>query len=293
MVATSDYRSKSVDETAIEIENSYGLQAERCANNAPFICYQQTASIWRIMQGCCNSWTCPRCGYIRAREEYGKMVNGAKVLSDTGQDLYFVTITCLGGDMTPQEAETGYAKWTNRLLSTMRADAKKRGVEWSYVQVTEYQKRGVPHSHFITTYCPSDAILIVKGEVRPDGITAKHDCLYSKWFQDKNVSAGLGPMCDISLIKSAVGVATYVSKYLFKDAVFTSWPPGWKRIRYAQSWPKLPDVRSGNDAFPVITRADWSRVRSIKKLRADDFTAYLACQEHGAIRAILNETKSP
>jgi hypothetical protein len=180
--------------------------------------------------------------------------------------------------------------WTNRLLSTLRADAKKRGIDWSYVQVTEYQKRGVPHSHFIATYCPSDALPIAKGDRRPDGITAKHDCLYSKWFQDKNVSAGLGPMCDISLIKSAVGVATYVSKYLFKEAVFTQWPSGWKRIRYSQSWPKLPDVRSDNDAFPVITRADWSRVRSLGKLKADDMTAYLACKDHGVLRIKLNET---
>lgn len=277
------YASDNVSEALSEVEQSHGLQAKKCVNGAPMIVYQTASGTWRIVQGCCNHWTCPRCGYMRAREEYGRMVHGAKKLAAAGETLYFLTITCLGGDMTPGEAETSYMTWTNRLLTACRTKQKRAGKSWAYVQVTEYQKRGVPHSHLITTFCPDDAVLVRSGKRRPDGIMARHDCLFSQWFQDRNVSAGLGPMCDVSEIKSAIGVAVYVSKYLFKDAVFTTWPPGWKRIRYSQSWPKMPDVRADNEAFPVVTRADWSRLMRLsrsEKVSAADDTAYEICLAH-------------
>lgn len=256
------------------------------------IVYQTAAKTWRIVQGCCNHWTCPRCGYMRAREEYGRMVHGAKKLAAQGETLYFLTITCRGGNMTPEQAERDYMKWTNRLLTACRTKSRRAGKSWYYVQVTEYQKRGVPHSHLIATFCPDDAIPVHSGERRPDGITAKHDCLFSQWFQDRNVSAGLGPMCDISEIKSAVGVAVYVSKYLFKDAVFTQWPASWKRIRYSQSWPKLPDVRSDNEAFPVKSRADWSKLIILsrqEKVTAVDSVSYEICLAHLATDVLRNK----
>jgi len=272
-----EVKSESAQEALSEVEQSYGLQAEKCTNGAPFICFEKSPGYWVLAQGCCNNWTCPRCGYMRARAEYGRMVHGANELEKSGETMFFLTITCRGGDMTPATAEREYMKWTNRLLSTCRARAKKQAQTWAYVQVTEYQKRGVPHSHLLSTFCPDDAVFVGAGKRRPDGITAKHDCLYSEWFQKKNVSAGLGPMCDISQIRSAVGVAVYVSKYLFKDAVFTAWPKSWKRIRYSHSWPKLPDLRGDNDAFPVLTMSDWSRVRNMRQsVIAQDVIAYEA-----------------
>jgi hypothetical protein len=89
----------------------------------------------------------------------------------------------------------------------------------------------------------------------------------------KNISAGLGKMCDITSIRNAVGVAVYVSKYLFKDAQVTLWPKGWKRIRYSQSWPKLEHESSGK-GFPVIRFADWIRVSNLPTVIAKDTVAY-------------------
>jgi hypothetical protein len=64
-----------------------------------------------------------------------------------------------------------------------------------------------------------------------------------------------------------VAVAVYVSKYLFKDAMKTKFPKSWKRIRYSQNFPKLPD-RTPELAFPLIKLEDW------KRLAALDMTVY-------------------
>jgi hypothetical protein len=95
--------------------------------------------------------------------------------------------------------------------------------------------------------------------------------------------AGLGKMVDISEIGSPVAVAVYVAKYLFKDAMQTAWPKGWKRIRYSQSWPKLPEHKH-SIAFPVMRPDDWLMVRALERtIWCDrDITAEIA-KHHGII----------
>lgn len=281
---TQTKTSESIRTLESEIEQSYGVQWTYCPHGAPFICFRSGEGRWYLAQGCCNRWTCPRCGQIRARHEYGRMVNGATELEKAGHTLYFWTLTCRGGNITQEEGESGYMKWTNRLLTAARTQATRAGAFWAYAQVTEYQKRGLPHSHLITTYCPPDAVFVEAGTRRPDGIVTKHDCLFSQWFQDRNVSAGLGPMCDISQVRTAIGAITYVGKYLFKTAVFTEWPKNWHRVRYSRSWPKLPELDSENEAFPVMSMADWRRVERLPKVRAKDDTVYWAAMK----RLIVN-----
>jgi len=43
----------------------------------------------------------------------------------------------------------------------------------------------------------------------------------------------------------------------------TTWPKGWRRVRYSQSWPKLPDGMS-SEAFPILRAFDWQRVAAFK-----------------------------
>lgn len=253
---------KLLGEIEFEIEQSHAIQADRCENNAPYICFPDVNRRWHLVQGCCNSWQCPRCGQIRAREEYGRIVEGAKKLREAGHTLYFVTLTCIGKELDVKTSDDAYLMWTNRLLSTWRARTKKDGQYWCYVQVTERQKRGAAHSHMITTCYPNDMKAYKKGSLLPNGSYAKHDCLFSLWFMKKNVSAGLGKMTDCTKIESAVGVAVYVSKYLFKEAQQTLWPKSWKRVRYSQNWPKLED-KSNPDAFPVIRYNDWLKVKAL------------------------------
>lgn len=245
-----------------EFEQSRAVQADVCHGGAPFICYRDIMGKWHLVQGCCNDWLCPRCGQIRARHEFGRIVNGAKGLTENGHKLNFVTLTCRGREMPLEEAQENYLKWTNRLLSAMRAQAKKGDDFWCYVQVTERQKRQHPHSHLITTFLPDDAVLTYETRKGKDGQEYQAEIYVSKWFIDRNKSAGLGSQCRIEPVHNPIGLAAYVAKYLFKDCMTTEWPSGWKRVRYSQSWPELPSPES-LEAFPVVKPADWQRVAAI------------------------------
>lgn len=259
-----------------ELEQSFAVQAATCENHAPYIYLVDSAGAARIVQGCCNSWTCPRCGQIRARKEYGRIVAGARVLHEDGHALFFWTLTCKGKEMPLETAESEYLKWTNRLLTAARTKAARSNSFWGYVQVTERQGRGHPHSHVIHTYVPPDSTAYLSGGLLPNGRKATHDCLWSEWFRSANVSAGLGIECDLSAIQNPVAVAVYVSKYLFKESMATKFEKGWRRVRYSRSFPKLPEIKN-ETAFPVVTMQDWRRVEAIgKPTRADTTYTYHA-----------------
>jgi hypothetical protein len=262
MLANADVSRHTLRETEAYIEEAELAQTARCENGAPFIFFVGSDGKARIVEGCCNDWTCGRCGIKRAKAEYGRMVNGAKVLSERGLPLYFVTLTCRGKELALADSEAGYKDWCNTLLTAMRTRCKRAGFEWFYGGVTERQQRGHPHSHLCVSWCPDDAIAYSKGALLPNGAIAKHEGLYSQWLVGAAVSAGLGPMVDISLVNSAVAVAVYQSKYMFKDAMRTVWPKGWKRVRYSNSWPKLPK-HEHEVAFPLVKLADWKRMENL------------------------------
>lgn len=261
-------------------------QRPKCAYAAPYICFKDHAKIWNIAQSCCNHWDCPRCGQIRAKEEYARMVEGAKQLTDEKKPLFFWTFTCKGKEVSVKDAESGYLTWTNALLNKARNKANRAGAVWCYVQVTERQRRGHPHSHMLTTYCPDDVWPIKKGEKTPLGYIAKHDGLWSDWYVDAARDAGLGEQVDISAVRTPEAVARYIGKYLFKQTARDTWPKGWKRVRYSQNWPKLPEINNP-DAFPVINRSDWFRVAALEvNVRADTVATSVIAAHHGAFNVI-------
>jgi len=233
---------------------------DECLNNAPYFAYHIEGKKWGVVQGCCNDWNCPRCGQQRAREEYGRIVAGAR---EVGKDhkLYMLTITCRGREMTYEQAENGYLVWTNKLLTRFRVASKRADKMWAYASVTERQDRMHPHSHYLTTFCPSDAVFVAEGQQKyyfTQGAfyPAKHDTLQSESIERACVECGLGWQYDLSRLESVEGASRYVAKYLFKATIFsTKWPKGWRRVRYSQNWPKLPEVKS--DAMLLLTNDDW------------------------------------
>lgn len=253
-----------LENTEFELEQSHALQAEKCDNGAPFIFFVDNTGRPRVVQGCCNNWLCRRCGQIRARHEYGRIVNGAQKLADAGHELYFWTLTCRGKDMPLADAMAHYLKWTNKLLTYARRDCKKQEGLWSYVQVTERQKRQHPHSHLIVTFVHNDSrptIRMKNGKQR--------EVLESARFSQINARSGLGPQYEITVIKNPAAVAVYVSKYLFKESVSTEWPKGWRRVRYSQSWPKLEQAKA-EVAWPLLKLYDWRRMsQAYPKIYAD------------------------
>ncbi len=236
-----------------------------CSYHAPFFAYNKHDKTWAVTQGCCNHWDCPRCGKQRAKEEYGRIVEGIRELSQEHQ-IWFITITCRGKEMTKNESETNYLKWTNRLLDAWRLQSKRINGQWAYVQVTERQTRGHPHSHILTTFCPHDVVshdwkwqrVTVAGLGKMAWVQAHR----SQYIQNSVIRAGLGEQYDISPAGKVEAVSRYVAKYLFKDNIFnTVWPRGWKRVRYSQSFPKLQ--RKDTGAFVLMKKEDWQKLAEV------------------------------
>lgn len=230
-----------------------------CHYNAPFFAYQIHLSRYGVTQGCCNHWDCPRCGQTRARQEYGRIIAGIRQLA-MEQKIYFLTLTCKGKEITVDEADKHYLEWTNRFFSSYRARTKVRGGKWCYVQVTERQTRGHPHSHILTTADPGDLYLGHVWKEREPTINtpayAREIALRSDWLQTAISRAGLGSQYDISIAASVEGTSRYVAKYLFKPSIFeNTWPKSWKRVRYSQSFPKLPEMKT--DSFVLLSADDW------------------------------------
>lgn len=238
--------------------------SQKCSYNAPYFAYQAEGKIWNVVQGNCHHWDCPKCGIGRAKQEYGRIVEGCRNLAQHGR-IFFITITCKGRGLGVKEAEANYLTWTNRFLDACRQRCKRSGGEWYYVQVTERQKRKHPHSHILTTFDCSDLHLrrVEKWITAADGrkLPSQNLSLGSSWIEGQVIKSGLGKEYDISIVETVEGASRYVAKYLFKDSIFTTdWPPRWKRVRYSQSFPKLPERKT--DAFVLLEHADWYRLAS-------------------------------
>jgi len=96
----------------------------QCINHPPFFACKTSVKGYTIAQGNCHDWKCPRCGISRAKQEYKRIVEGCRILAEQ-HDLYFMTLTCRGREISFEQSEAGYYTWTNRLLTTLRKSAKK------------------------------------------------------------------------------------------------------------------------------------------------------------------------
>ena len=231
----------------------------KCDYNAPFFAYQIKLAHYGVTQGCCNHWDCKRCGVQRAKQEYGRMVEGLRQIA-LKSDIYMLTITCRGKEISHDYAEQNYGKWTNSFLTSFRTRVKRARGQWHYVSVTERQRRGHPHSHFLTTGNPGDLytenVLKHWTTGKKKGTSEYIPMLRSEWLQKAVIAAELGEQYDISKVRVIEGASRYCAKYLFKPSMFEGdWPKGWKRIRYSQSFPKLPEMTT--DAFPLVDFHDW------------------------------------
>lgn len=227
----------------------------RCAYGAPLVAVQRGYKA-TIKQACCNHWDCPACGIVRAKEEYHRIVWGSERLADEGHLLYFWTLTCRGKECSLEEAEENYYAWTNTLLTNTRTHAKRKGMHWAYVQVTERQKRtrAHPHSHLLTTFLPEDA--------RETKDEKGRDTLVSAWLSRANASANLGSQFKITRANDVSAVSRYIAKYMFKDSMNEHWPPHWRRVRYSHNWPKPPKTPA-DVSITLLRPQDWQRAAQV------------------------------
>lgn len=247
-----------------------------CKNRAPYL-FIKTTEKAKIIRGNCNDWLCPRCGDIRARTEYHRMLTGVKNLIDDGHKLYFITLTCRGAELSISDAEQHYYEWTTKLLNACRNRHTRANLFWSYVQVTERQKRQHPHSHIITTYLPHDCVEIAENS--PQG--QKTAILQSDWFYKQCIKSGLGWQYKITEVRDGVGVANYLAKYLFKEAMKTQWPKNWRRVRYSRNWYKIPE-QEYELSFPLLTRDDWRKLSVMPWIiETNDLVIYTDGKDNG------------
>lgn len=262
----------NLDLFSTSAEYSLDLCSEPCINGAPFFAYKKQGKTYAVTQGCCNSWNCPRCGMQRAKQEYGRILEGCRKLAKSEDDravhtpIYFITITCKGKEITVNEAEKNYIKWCHRALDSWRAQAKRSQQSWCYCVVTERQKRGHPHSHILTNWMPPEIYerMVDKWEKDAQGKLSckKVQVLGSAYLERSLAVANLGSQYDLSVARTVEGTARYVAKYLFKSDIFkTVWPKGWKRVRYSNSFPKLPTRKT--DAFLLMRREDWVKLSQL------------------------------
>jgi len=208
------------------------------------------------------------------------MVVGARQL---GQDhkLYMMTIT-LPGDIDIETGDAEYLERTHRLHANIGYRARTDKIPWHYASVTERQTRGHAHSHYITSFCPPDAYFIVDHYEKychdvqhinakiPENMRYSPEPLkdidlrqmFSVWLSLASVKAGLGVQCRMAVADIVEGASRYMAAYLFKVSIFQQWPDGWRRIRYSQNWPKMPQ-NSTTGAFPVLKAQDWQAVAGL------------------------------
>lgn len=244
----------------------------RCEYGSPLVAYVINGRGF-ISQGDCNHWDCARCGIIRAKTEYRRIVDGCELLGKTHQ-LYFWTLTCRGRDMPLAEAEEHYLEWTNRLLTNARTVAKRASMHWAYVQVTERQKRtrAHPHSHIITTFLPTDAVKT------SDGVGA--EVMVSEWFSRANFTAGLGAQHKITEVRNSSAVSRYVAKYLFKDTFSDRFPAHWKRVRYSANFPKPMPIQT-EFSVQLFKPSDWRKVdNQVLAFECESHDLYLQALKH-------------
>lgn len=255
-----------------------------CSYGAPFIAFIEDGKP-AIQQACCDHWDCPRCRVFLVAKLRRRIIYGAETYASEQVLLYFWTLTCRGRDLDLATADDHYYEWTNRALSRLRAQARREGGKWSYVQVTERQKRGAAHSHFLHTYRPTDAV--------EAGERKGHKRLSSVSFLRAVVEAGLGPQSDITEVGTPERAASYISGYLTKNDGAEPFPPHWRRVRYSRDWPKEPE-KLLDFAAPLLTRRDWQKVDATGDWWAvDDLDVFAYAKHrmiHVAIRSMVDRS---
>lgn len=252
----------------------YIQRTKTCDYGSPLVAYILAGKGY-LSQGNCNHWDCSRCGLLRASHEYRRIVDGCEQL-EVDHTLYFWTLTCLGRDMSLEQAERDYLEWTNTLLTNARTKAKRSGLYWCYVQVTERQKktRAHPHSHLITTFLPDDA--------RETKDSLGKTVIVSEWFSRANYSAGLGAQHKITKVQSAAAVSRYVAKYLFKDTFRDKFPPKWKRIRYSRNFPPLTSLPL-EFSTQLFSAEDWRQLDKQKiTFECESYDLFTLAAKHSA-----------
>ena len=150
----------------------------------------------------------------------------------------------LGGNLklitfTTSEESWAAGKSIQRSFRALIMQLRRRGWCDGYVRVTEFTKRGRPHYH-----------VILRGRF-----------IAQSWLSDTWRAIHLSPIVDVRKVWQKVKAASYLAKYLGKDARSRySWSWDWVWRGFARDWRELISDGLANGARMVDVIDEWERI---------------------------------
>lgn len=166
----------------------------------------------------CKTWNCDYCAELNKDFWIHQAMRGVLVITSEGRDVQFVTLTSRPY-ATPTTGlyffKQNWPKLNRKLKYHTDKYRGNLGYEWAYFLVPEKHKSGVVHCHIL-------AATLYNTE--------------SSW-KDFALKSGFGWKVDVQPLVSPAKAASYIAKYLHKDAGKEAWPPGFRRVRHSYNWP--------------------------------------------------------
>jgi len=167
-----------------------------------------------LYQTACKSWSCPDCAEINKARWRWRVIEGAKQLRESGNDmLQFVTLTNHEKLSPDAIIEKLPQQW-----DMLRKRMKRAVSTLQYVVLPEHHKDNRLHLHAI--------------------ITAD---LKTRWYKDNARACGMGYMAEAEALDTPEYAGFYCTKYMTKQLESSKFKKGFHRVRTSKGWPKLPD----------------------------------------------------
>ena len=163
----------------------------------------------------CKTWACPECGKRNKRFWTARAIYGHEKLAESGDTLYFWTITA---HEDVRDFDDGLYYW-RKGWNALYCQLKRIIPKFAYVRIFEHHKDGAFHVHFITNGVPPN----------------------ERWIKDAPRAKHMGYMNEAEEVRSKYKSGFYIAKYANKSIANAAWPRSVKRIQPSHSWPKLPE----------------------------------------------------
>lgn len=169
----------------------------------------------------CKQWDCPFCAQLNMLEYKRRMMYGYKTITDTGQEMGFITLTMPGHIRTVADGVERWAAVWDKLSQRSRRHHRKLGIDHYYVLIPEAGLDGHFHVHGFFSHGNSQ-----------------------RWWKDNCAATGLGFMAEIDQIWNSRIAGQYLTKYLTKSMGELPFPKRFRRVRFSRNYPQPPKRQS-------------------------------------------------
>lgn len=199
----------------------------------------------------CKKWSCEYCARQRASWVAVLAAHGHEVLTASGKQVMFWTVTSHSKVRT---LEKGIYVW-RKAWPKLRKRLQRVENNVAYANMPEQHKDGSLHVH-----------LLVAAQVS------------ERWCKDNAAQTGLGYIGEYEEVRTPGKAAWYASKYLTKDSHKLDWPKFFRRFNTSRNWPR-PDLLEKSGQW-VVTRLNsehsvqaYRTVLQLQRWHVETFTA--------------------